>query len=69
MHELPVQSLDYLGVIQDDFGDKCPRLKITPPFTFEEIAFGAHDRAASEQLEQDVGTRSSGARLAPSLVA
>jgi hypothetical protein len=52
VHELPVQSLDYLGVIQDDFGDECPRLKITPPFTFEEIAFGAHDRTTSEQLGQ-----------------
>ncbi len=52
MHELAVQPLDDLRVFQDDLGDERPRLQVAPPLTLEKVAFGAHDRAAAQHLEQ-----------------
>ena len=52
VHELTVQLFDDLRVLQHDLGDERPRLKVAPPFTLEKVAFGAHDSAIPQQLEQ-----------------
>ncbi len=52
MRELTVQALDDLRVLQHDLGDERAGLKVASSLAFEKVAFGAHDRAAGEQLEQ-----------------
>jgi hypothetical protein len=52
VHELAVQFLDYLGVVQHDLRDERPRLQVAPPLTFEKVPFGAHKRASRQRIEQ-----------------
>ena len=52
VHELAVQPLDDLRVLQHDLGDERPGLQVTPPLALEKVAFGAHDRALPQGLEQ-----------------
>ena len=52
MHELAVQFLDDLRVVQDDLGDERPRLKVPAPLAFEEVALGADHGAALEHCGQ-----------------
>ena len=52
MHELAVQLLDDLGVIQDDLGDERPGLKVSAPLALEEVALGTDHRAALQHCGQ-----------------
>ncbi len=52
MHELTVQFLDYLRVVKHDLGDERPGLQVAPPLTLEKVAFGAHERAMRQRIEQ-----------------
>lgn len=52
MHELAVQSLDHIRVVQDHLRDKRPRLQVTTPLALEEVALRADHRAALEQFGQ-----------------
>ncbi len=52
VHELPVQTLDDLGVLQHDLGDERACLQVSPALALEEVALGADDRALSQQLQQ-----------------
>ena len=52
VHELTVQFLDDLRVIQHDLGDERPGLKVAPPLTLEEVTLGAHDGTLLQQFEQ-----------------
>jgi hypothetical protein len=52
VHELAVEALDDLRMLEHDLGDERPGLQVAPPLALEEVAFGAHDRAAAQQVEQ-----------------
>jgi hypothetical protein len=52
VHELPVQPLHYLRVIQHDLGNERSRLKVAPPLALEKVTFCAHDSAMLQGLEQ-----------------
>jgi hypothetical protein len=52
VHELTAQLFNYLRVVQYDLGDERPRLQIAPPLTLEKVAFGAHERAMRQRIEQ-----------------
>jgi hypothetical protein len=47
-----VQAFDDLRMIEHDLRDERARLKVTAPLALEKVAFGAHDRAIPQQLEQ-----------------
>ena len=52
VHELAVQLLDDLGVVQDDLGDERPRLEVPAPLALEEVALGADHGAALKHCRQ-----------------
>jgi hypothetical protein len=73
VHELAVEFLDHFRVVQDDIGDERPRLKVSTPLAFEQVAFGADHGTALEQcgqirhvalLAQDPATVQQGLRAA-----
>jgi hypothetical protein len=52
VHELAVEFLDHIRVVQDDLGDERTRLKVSSPLAFEQVAFGADHGTALEQCGQ-----------------
>jgi len=46
VHELAMQFGDDTGMVQDDFGDERPGLKVSAPLALEEVALRAHHGTA-----------------------
>ncbi len=52
VHELAVQLLDHLGMLEHHLRDKGASLQVSAAFAFEKVAFGAHDGAIRQHAEQ-----------------
>ncbi len=52
MHELPVQVLDDLWVVQHDLRHERPGLEIAPALALEQVTLGTDDGSATQHCEQ-----------------
>jgi len=50
MHEVPMELLHNLGVVEDDLGYEGARLQIAAPLALEQVPLGADDSAVPQPI-------------------